>query len=40
MLTVLRHCTADDVDFGTRVEVIFEKRSEEIFVPYFQLLRQ
>ena len=40
MLTVLRHCTADDVDFGTPVEVIFEKRSEEIFVPYFQLLRQ
>ncbi len=37
MLSVLRHCTADDVDFGAAVEVIFEPRGEDIFIPYFQL---
>jgi len=39
MLSVLRNCSADEIDFGMAVEVIFEKRSEEISVPYFQLVR-
>ena len=38
MLSVIRNCAAEDVDFGKRVEVIFERRSETIWVPYFQPL--
>ena len=38
MLSVIRNCAAEDVDFGMRVEVIFEKRSETIWVPYFRPL--
>jgi len=36
MLSVLRNCEADDVDFDQPVEVVFEQRAEEIFVPYFR----
>ena len=36
MLSVLRHCTAEDVHFDMPVEVIFEKRSEAIHIPYFK----
>ncbi len=36
MLSVLRHCEADQVTFDLPVEVIFEQRSEDIFVPYFK----
>jgi uncharacterized OB-fold protein len=39
MLSVLRHCSADEVDFDLPVEVIFEQRSDTIAVPYFQLLQ-
>jgi uncharacterized OB-fold protein len=38
MLSVLRDCEAEDVDFELPVEVVFEQRSEEIFVPYFRLV--
>jgi uncharacterized OB-fold protein len=38
MLSVLRNCATDEIEFGAPVEVIFEKRSEEISIPYFQLL--
>ncbi len=38
MLSVIRNCEVEDVDFDMRLEVIFEKRSETIFVPYFQPL--
>ncbi len=38
MLSVIRNCATKDVDFGMRVEVIFERRSETICVPYFQPL--
>jgi uncharacterized OB-fold protein len=36
MLSVLRHAQADDVDFDMPVEVIFEQRSDDIFIPYFK----
>lgn len=36
MLSVLRECRAEDVDFDLPVEVIFEQRSDTIFVPYFK----
>ena len=36
MLSVLRQCEADQVDFEMPVEVIFEQRSETIFIPYFK----
>ncbi len=36
MLSVLRNCDAEAVTFNMPVEVIFEKRSDDIFVPYFQ----
>jgi len=36
MLSVLRDCSADEVDFDMPVEVIFEQRSEFIFIPYFK----
>ena len=38
MLSVIRNCTPDEVDFGMRVQVIFEQRSETIYVPYFEPL--
>lgn len=38
MLSVLRACEADQVEFDMPVEVIFEQRSETIFVPYFKPL--
>ena len=38
MLSVIRNCAVEDVDFDMRLEVIFEKRSETIFIPYFQPL--
>ena len=34
MLSVLRGCEEGDVDF---VQVLFEKRSDDLFVPYFRL---
>ncbi len=36
MLSVLRDCAPEDVDFDMPVEVIFEQRSEEIHIPYFK----
>lgn len=36
MLSVLRECSAEEVDFGMPVEVIFEARSETISIPYFK----
>ena len=36
MLSVLRNCTPEAVDFDMQVEVIFEPRSEQIHMPYFQ----
>lgn len=36
MISVLRQCAADEVDFDLPVEVIFEQRSDTIFVPYFK----
>jgi hypothetical protein len=36
MISVLRQCTADEVDFDMPVEVIFEQRSDTIFMPYFK----
>ena len=38
MLSVLRGCAAEEVDFEQPVEVIFEQRAEDIFVPYFRLV--
>ena len=38
MLSVIRNCAVEDVDFDMRLQVIFEKRSETIFIPYFQPL--
>ncbi len=38
MLSVLRACEADQVEFDMPVEVIFEQRSETIYVPYFKPL--
>jgi len=37
MLSVLRGCDESEVDFGRRVEVLFERRSEALYVPYFRL---
>lgn len=36
MLSVIRNCAADAVDFDMPVQVIFEQRSDVIHVPYFQ----
>jgi uncharacterized OB-fold protein len=36
MLSVLRGCEAEQVTFDMIVEVVFEPRSESIFVPYFR----
>ena len=36
MLSVLRECSAEEIDFGMPVEVIFEQRSDSIHVPYFK----
>ncbi len=36
MLSVLRHCSPEQVDFDMPVEVIFEQRSETIYIPYFK----
>lgn len=36
MLSVLRDCDVADIDFDQPVEVVFEQRSNEIFVPYFR----
>jgi uncharacterized OB-fold protein len=36
MLSVLRACEADQMEFELPVEVIFEQRSESIFIPYFR----
>ena len=36
MISVLRQCTADEIDFDMPVEVIFEQRSDTIFMPYFK----
>ena len=40
MLSVLRGCSLEEIDFDQPVEVIFEQRSEDIFVPYFRLSRE
>ena len=40
MLSVLRACEADQVEFDMPVKVVFEQRSESIFVPYFRPLDQ
>lgn len=37
MLSVLRGCGESEVDFDRPVEVLFEQRSEALFVPYFRL---
>ncbi|MEM9620922.1 MAG: OB-fold domain-containing protein [Pseudomonadota bacterium] len=36
MLSVIRQCEAEDMAFDMPVEVIFEQRSDTIFVPYFK----
>lgn len=36
MLSVLRDCEAADITFDLPVEVIFEQRSDDVFVPYFK----
>ncbi len=36
MLSVLRACEPDQVEFDMPVEVLFEQRSDSIFVPYFR----
>lgn len=36
MLSVLRDCEAEQMTFDMTVEVVFEQRSESIFVPYFK----
>lgn len=36
MLSVLRDCSAANVDFDLPVEVVFEQRTDDIFVPYFK----
>ena len=36
MLSVLRQCRAEEVDFDMPVEVLFEYRSDDIYVPYFK----
>ena len=36
MLSVLRNCSPEQVDFDLAVEAIFERRSETIYIPYFQ----
>lgn len=36
MLSVLRECAEEEVDFDLPVEVIFEQRSDTMFVPYFK----
>jgi uncharacterized OB-fold protein len=36
MLSVLRGCEAEQVTFDMTVEVVFEQRSESIFIPYFK----
>ena len=36
MLSVLRNCAADAVDFELPVKVLFEQRSDDIFIPYFE----
>lgn len=36
MLSVIRQCAAEDIDFDMPVEVIFEQRSDTIYVPYFK----
>ncbi len=40
MLSVLRECSAQEVDFGAAVQVVFEQRSDSVFIPYFQLVRE
>ncbi len=36
MLSVLRNCEPDAVDFDMPVRVIFEQRSSDIWIPYFE----
>ena len=36
MLSVLRECTGNTVDFGMPVEVTFEERAPGIRIPYFK----
>ena len=36
MLSVIRNCEPDQVTFDMPVQVIFEQRSKDIFIPYFE----
>jgi len=36
MLSVLRRCSHDAVDFDMPVRVVFEQRSDDIWLPYFE----
>ena len=36
MLSVLRNCAGDAVDFDMPVQVLFEQRSDDISIPYFE----
>lgn len=36
MLSVLRNCAGDAVDFDMPVKVLFEQRTEDISIPYFE----
>jgi len=36
MLSVLRQCDPEAIEFGMPVEVIFEQRSDTIYIPYFK----
>jgi len=36
MLSVLRECSGEEINFGMPVEVIFEPRSDAIHIPYFK----
>lgn len=38
MLSVLRDCAPEAVEFGQAVTVIFEQRDESVYVPYFKPL--
>jgi hypothetical protein len=40
MLTNLVEIAPEDVEIGMKVEVVFEKRSEEITLPYFRPARK
>lgn len=38
MLSVLRDCAVADVNFELPVMVVFERRAEDLFIPYFRLV--